>query len=140
MYQHQHSLRVRYAETDQMGFVYHGHYITFHEVARVEAMRDLGCDYAALEKSGVLMPVLSLQAKFVRPAYFDDWLTIHTTVPQLPTARMEFRYEIFGDEGEKKHEGSTLLAFLDKNTLRPCRAPKELIDALKPHFKQLDKT
>lgn len=134
MYSHQHSFRVRYSETDQMGFVYHGDYITFHEVGRVETMRALGCNYAELEKAGIIMPVLSLQAKFMRPAYYDELLTIQTTIAAMPQARMEFSYVITNEAGEKKHEGSTTLAFLRKETLKPCRAPQSLIAALSPHF------
>ncbi len=117
-----------------MGFAYHGNFIAYHEIGRVEAMRALGCNYAELEKAGVLMPVLSLEAKFIRPTFYDELLTLETKIEELPTARMKFSYEIFGEEGDKKHEGSTTLAFLNKDTLRPRRAPQELIDALKPYF------
>ncbi len=123
-------LRVRYAETDQMGFVYYGNYPQYYEVARAEAMRDLGMTYKEMEEQGVVMPIAKMDIKYIRPARYDDLLTIKTTVPVMPSARMHFRYEVFNEEGTLLNVGNTILAFLSKETGRPCSAPKWFTERL----------
>ena len=128
------SLRVRYAETDQMGFVYHGNYAQYFEVARVESLRTLGFSYAQMERDGVLLPVMEHAHKFLKPAHYDDELTIKTTVPELPLARFKFEYEVHNAAGDLLTTGTTTLFFLNKETNRPMRAPQELLDAMKKFF------
>ena len=94
-------IRVRYAETDQMGFVYYGNYATYFEVARVEMLRSLGFTYKKLEGEGVILPVLEFTIKYIRPAYYDDLLSIKTTIRELPSARIRFFYETFKFRNEK---------------------------------------
>ncbi|MBJ7429066.1 MAG: acyl-CoA thioesterase, partial [Bacteroidia bacterium] len=84
------TLRVRYAETDKMGVVYHGNYAQYLEVARTEALRQIGLSYKSFEDNGIMMPVLSLQCKFLKSAYYDDELTIITTIKELPKVRIHF--------------------------------------------------
>ncbi|HCW09354.1 MAG TPA: thioesterase, partial [Cytophagales bacterium] len=95
MYQSETRIRVRYGETDQMGFVYYGNYAMYYEVARVESLRQLGLTYKELEDGGVMMPVLENKSKFFAPAFYDDELRIVTTIHDLPSVRITFTYEIF---------------------------------------------
>lgn len=130
MFSFETQLRVRYAETDQMGFVYYGNYPQYYEVGRAEAMRQLGTSYKEMEDQGVVMPIAHMQLKYIRPARYDDLLTIRTSVPGMPASRMHFDYEIFNEQGQKLNQGSTTLAFLKKESGRPCPAPSWFLDKL----------
>lgn len=134
MYKHDIQLRVRYAETDQMGYVYHGVYATYYEVARVETLRHLGVAYRELEEKGTLLPVVDLQIKYLKPATYDEQLRIETTIVEAPTVTLKFKYRCYNDAGEKINEATTTLAFIDKATQRPTRPSMELIDLLAPYF------
>ncbi len=134
MFSFETNLRVRYAETDQMGFVYYGNYPQFYEVGRAEAMRQLGTTYKDMEEKGVVMPIVDMHLKYIRPARYDDLLTVKTTVPELPASRMHFDYEIYNEEGTLLNKGYTVLAFLKKKTGRPCPAPEWFLEKLKKTF------
>ncbi len=134
MYQTNINIRVRYAETDQMGFVYYGQYATYFEVARVEAIRNLGFSYKKLEEMGVLLPVLENYSKFLHPALYDDLLTIKVTIKEMPTLKIIFFYEIFNEEKTLIHIGETKLVFLRKDNLKPCRMPEVMQKLLNPYF------
>lgn len=127
-------VRVRYAETDKMGFVYYGNYPQYYEVGRVEAMRKLGMSYREMEEKGVMMPIASMQIKYIRPAYYDDLLTIRTIVKELPASRMHFWYEILNPEGVIINKGETVLAFINMSTGRPCAAPDYFLERMKKVF------
>lgn len=128
------NIRVRYYDTDQMGIVYYGNYARFYEIGRVEMLRHLGLTYKEVEESGVMMPVYDLSSRFIRPATYDDLLTIRVTIPQLPKTRLMFSYEIFNQAGQLLNTGQTTLVFVRTDTNRPCAAPAELVDATKPFF------
>lgn len=134
MYTSETFIRVRYGETDQMGYVYYGNYAMYYEVGRVESLRKLGLTYKELEAMGVMMPVLENKSKFLSAALYDDNLKIVTTIREKPGVRIRFEYEIFNGEGKLIHQGETTLAFVDKNTGRPSRPPKVFQDVLKPYF------
>lgn len=134
MYQHHTTVRVRYAETDQMGYVYYGNYATYFEVARVEAIRQLGLSYKGLEEAGIMMPVLENYSKFVKPALYDDLLEITVTIKEMPSASIIFHYEIHNQEQNLIHFGHTRLVFVSTSNRRTCRAPESLLTALEPHF------
>lgn len=134
MYRSETFLRVRYGETDQMGYVYYGNYGMYYEVGRVESLRQLGLTYKELEDGGVMMPVLENHSKFLAPALYDDLLKIVTTIRERPSVRIRFEYEIFNDKGSLIHQGETLLAFVDKKSGRPCRPPEHFQNVLKPYF------
>ena len=134
MYQHKIQTRVRYAETDQMGYVYYGNYATYYEIARVEAFRNLGFPYKELEKMGIGMPVLSLNVKYHQPGKYDDLLTIKVIIPEQPRARIKFEYEVTNEAGELINTGSTELVFIDMQSGRPIRMPKVLADLVNPFF------
>jgi len=134
-YQHAHQLRVRYAETDQMGFVYYGIYAQYYEVARVEAMRDLGIHYADIEREyGIWMPVMEMHVRFLRPARYDDLLTIHTTIPSLPDREIRFRYEIKNEQGVLLNGALVQLCFLDAASQRRINAPAFIKESLISYF------
>lgn len=134
MYSASTQIRVRYAETDQMSYVYYGNYAMYYEVGRVEAIRQLGFQYKKLEEQGIMMPVLDLQCKFLIPAKYDELLTVKVIIPELPKVKMYFEYEVSNEQGKRVNEGKTTLVFLNMDNNRPCRAPKELLDVLSPHF------
>lgn len=129
-------IRVRYYDTDQMGIVYYGNYARFYEIGRVEVMRYLGLNYKELEERGISMPVYDLSSRFIRPARYDDLLTIRVTIPQLPKTRFLFTYEIFNQDGQLLNTGQTTLVFVRTDTGRPCTAPADVIDAAKPFFQE----
>lgn len=132
---HTSQVRVRYGETDQMGFVYYGVYAQYYEVARVEAMRSVGILYAELEKSHhIWMPVMNMQVRFLRPAKYDDLLNIETTVPSLPQKEIRFRYEIKNEAGTLLNGALVQLCFLDATTQQRIDAPEFIKQALQQYF------
>ena len=134
MYTSETIVRVRYSETDQMGYVYYGNYAAYFEVARVESLRQLGMTYKELEGMGVMMPVLEIHSYFIAPARYDDKLTIRTTIHEKPGVRIRFNYEIVNEQGDMIHRGETLLAFINMSTGRPCKPPKAFDKVLEPFF------
>ena len=117
MYESQTQIRVRYAETDQMNVVYHGNYAQYFEVGRAEAIRSLGFTYKDLEAMGIVMPIVELSSKFLRPAHYDDLLTIKTMLKELPTNhRIEFHQEVYNQTGKLLTSGKVVLYFIDANT------------------------
>ena len=126
-------VRVRYSETDQMGYVYYGNYAAYYEVGRVEALRSLGMSYRSLEESGIMMPVLESHSKYIKPAKYDDLIRLVITIPTLPTSRITFEYKLYLKNG-LIHEGNTTLAFVNMESGRPMRAPEAMINLLKPFY------
>ncbi len=122
--------RIRYADTDQMGVVYYGNYPRFYEIGRSEMIRDLGYTYRELEKTGVFMPVASLTAQYRMPLYYDELITIETSIKKLPQARMVFFHTIYNSKHELVHTAEVTLVFLSKETSRPVRVPEYMIKAL----------
>jgi acyl-CoA thioester hydrolase len=128
-------IRVRYAETDQMNIVYHGNYAQYFEVGRVESIRQLGLSYKDVEASGVIMPVIEWTAKFIRPAHYDDLLTIRTSVRHWPVDyRVEFHQEVFNEQGKLLTTGKVLLYFLKAGTMEKTTMPEEMARTLRPFF------
>lgn len=136
MVQFETNVRVRYADTDQMGYVYYGNYAAYYEIARVESLRSLGLTYKALEEQGVMMPVLENFSKYHLPGTYDELLTIRTSIKNKPGVKITFEYEIYNEEDKLIHEGKTLLAFVDMKSGRPCRPPKVMADLLDPYFEK----
>ncbi|MEQ1796684.1 MAG: thioesterase family protein [Lacibacter sp.] len=130
------TIRVRYSETDQMNVVYHGNYAQYFEVARAEAIRDMGITYKDMEAMGIVMPIVELHTKFLRPAVYDDLLTIKTQLRELPADhRIEFHHEVFNEEGKLLTIGRIVLYFLDAKTMARAAMPTELANHLEPYFK-----
>jgi acyl-CoA thioester hydrolase len=128
-------IRVRYAETDQMNVVYHGNYAQYFEVGRAEAIRQLGFTYKDMEAMGIIMPIVEWQARFIRPAHYDDLLTVKTILRQLPDAhRIEFEQEVYNEEGQLLTAGKAVLYFLQSATRRRAGMPPALRNKLAEFF------
>lgn len=134
MYISETSIRVRYAETDQMGYVYYGHYATYYEVARVESLRQLGLTYKEIEEMGVMMPVLENHSRYLAPARYDDLLRVVTTLRERPGVKIKFEYDIYNSEDTLIHKGETVLVFINKATNKPCRQPPAMEKVLERFF------
>ncbi|MFA6247705.1 MAG: thioesterase family protein [Mucilaginibacter sp.] len=134
MFENATKLRVRYGETDQMGYMYYGNYAEFFEVGRVEMLRSLGLTYSGMEASGIMMPVLELKCKYLKPARYDEEITINVIMDKMPGVKIHFRYELFNEKQELIHIGETLLAFINMKSNRPCLPPTDFIEKLKPFF------
>lgn len=126
--------RIRYGETDQMGYVYYGRYAEFYEIGRTELIRQLGMTYRELESGGIIMPVVRMNIKYNKPACYDELITIRTVLRSLPTARITFHYEIFNEAGDLLNEAECQLVFSDSVSRKPVRPPKNLLSALEPYF------
>ncbi|HEA30877.1 MAG TPA: acyl-CoA thioesterase [Leeuwenhoekiella sp.] len=131
MFTHRSTLKVRYAETDQMGVVHHGNYASYLELARIEWLENVGFSYKKLEANGVMLPVYDLKFSFKEPAYFDDTLTVETSLAALPRASIIFDYKIYNSDQKLITTAQTTLAFIDVKTRRPIRCPKPILDRLK---------
>jgi acyl-CoA thioester hydrolase len=128
-------LRVRYAETDQMGVVYHANYFTWFEVARVESLRELGVTYASIEKTGIIMPIADVHCKYLRPALYDELLTIQTTLKELPVHhKIEFHQEVFNEKGDLLAVAKIILYFMEAKTMKPAMMPAPMLEKLQPYF------
>ncbi|WP_423146135.1 acyl-CoA thioesterase [Rubrolithibacter danxiaensis] len=134
MYIHETKLRVRYGETDQMGYMYYGNYAEFYEVGRVEMLRSLGMTYRWMEESGIMMPVLDMKCKYLKPALYDEEITIKVILAKMPGVKIHFRYELFNEDKQLINEGETTLAFIDIKRNKPCLPPKSFQDKLKHYF------
>lgn len=127
-------LRVRYGETDQMGYMYYGNYALYYEVGRVEMLRSLGMTYRSMEQQGVMMPVLDLHVKYLRPAYYDEEITVKVIMEKMPGIKIHFRYELYNEAAQLINTGETTLAFINTKTNRPCLPPDDFLETLKKHF------
>ena len=124
-------IRVRYGETDQMGVVYHGNYAVYFEVGRTEWLREFGLSYSVMEADGIMLPVVSLSINYKNSARYDDVLKVKTTLKKMPTASIEFEYELRNESNVLLATGNTILAFIDVKRNRPTRCPKYLLDKLR---------
>lgn len=131
-----HTIRVRYAETDPMKYVYYGNYATYFEVARVELFRTLGMPYDDIEKQGIWLPVSEFSIKYLKPALYDQNLEIHTFIKKIPGIRIEFDYEIYNDSKEKITEAKTTLFFLDSKLNKVIKCPDFLMNLLLENWKE----
>ncbi|MFD2918034.1 acyl-CoA thioesterase [Psychroserpens luteus] len=123
--------RVRYGETDQMGVVYHGNYAQYFEMGRTGWLREMGFSYKAMEESGIMLPVVSLCINYKKPARYDDLIKVKTTLVKLPTAKIEFDYEIVNEKDEILTTGNSVLVFVDVNKNRPTKCPDYILDKLR---------
>lgn len=122
------SFHVRYAETDQMGYVYYGNYAQYLEMGRVAWLRSLGISYKTMEEKGVMLPVVSMRIDFKKPALYDDLLTVRSTLKKIPSVKIEFDYEIFNEKNELLVTANTVLAFIDMKTKRPVACPDYVLE------------
>ncbi|WP_443943639.1 acyl-CoA thioesterase [Pedobacter sp. AW1-32] len=135
MFIHETKVKVRYAETDQMGVVYHGNYAEYYEIARTECFEACsGITYESMEADGVMLPILELQSKYLKPAFYNQVLTVKSIVKELPTVRLYVEYEIYNEAEQLINIGKTTLVFVDKQTRRPCHPPTNFMDGVRKHF------
>ncbi len=134
-FSHETKKRVLYGETDKMGYLYYGHYAQYYETGRVEMLRELGLTYRALEDEyKIMMPVTSMNVRYLRPAYYDDLLTIRTTLKELPTEKITFHMEIFNENGKLLNAGRVGLRFVSMETGKVVKAPDVMLDKLRKFF------
>ena len=133
MHQHITHTRVRYGETYQMGYVYYGRYAEYLEVGRVESLRSLGITYKEMEARGVMLPVLHLDIKYIKPINYDSLVEIRTTIRELPLSRIHFEHELYV-ENELKSIAKVTLVFVDIIKNKPTKAPDDLLEVLRPYF------
>lgn len=131
MYITETKIRVRYGETDQMGFVYYGNYALYNEVARVEALRKLGISYKLMEERGVIMPVLEMNISYKKSAFYDDVILIKTFIKDLPLFKMDFNYEMYNEKMELLNISATKHCFLNRDNHKIIKAPDWLTNELK---------
>ncbi|PTR01181.1 acyl-CoA thioester hydrolase [Mucilaginibacter yixingensis] len=134
MFENTTRVRVRYGETDQMGYMYYGNYAEFYEVGRVEMLRSQGMTYRWMEEQGVMMPVMEMKVKYLKPARYDEDIRIRVMMDKMPGVKIHFRYELYNEQDELINTAETLLAFVNMNTNRPCLPPQEFLDKMKPYF------
>ena len=138
MYESITKIRVRYAETDQMNVVYHGNYAKYFEVGRAESIRQLGFTYKELETMGIIMPIVDLHTKFLRPAHYDDLLTIKTILKELPTDhKIEFHQEVYNESEKLLTIGKVVLYFINSTTKEKTGIPAEFKNRILPFFNNL---
>ena len=130
------SIRVCYADTDQMGFVYYGNYARYYEIGRVEALRSLGITYKDLEADGILMPVLENYSKYFKPALYDDLLQVKVMIREMPGTKIRFEYEIRNAEQVLIHTGHTVLVFISAETRKIISFPDSIKKAIERFFEK----
>lgn len=129
-------LRIRYSETDQMGYCYYGNYASFFEVGRVESLRQLGLPYQALEAEGVMLPVVEFAVNYLKPLMYDELIEIKTHLARPPAATIAFDYEIYNERNDLTTTASTKLAFISSESRRPVSAPEAMLQKLDALFKK----
>jgi acyl-CoA thioester hydrolase len=135
MFVYDSKVRVRYVETDQMGIVHHSNYAQYYELARTECFEACsGMTYAAMEADGVMLPILELQSKYLKPAYYNEVLTIKSIVKELPSVRLNVDYEIYNEANELINTGKTTLVFVNKANRRPCAPPESFMKNVRQYF------
>ena len=135
MYEHVTSLRVKYADTDQMGYVYYGRYLEYLEVARTEVIRSLGLTYHELEtQHNVALPVMDVQIRYLAPGRYDDILELKTIIKEKPGVRIKFSTEIIRADGKLLNIAEVRLCFIDIKTEKPTRPPEAFMEKLAAYF------
>ncbi|MCF6140434.1 acyl-CoA thioesterase [Flavobacterium sp. K77] len=131
MKSHQVEVRVRYSETDQMGVVYHGNYIPYFEIGRVEWLRNKGISYKEMEKSGIALPIVSMNINYKKSARYDELLKVHTTFKSQSSVKIEFDCEIYNEGGELLTTAQFILVFVSLKTGKATAPPDYILDLLK---------
>ncbi len=134
MFSNSSHLRIRYSETDQMGYCYYGNYAQFFEIGRVETLREIGVSYKELEARGIMLPVVDLNVKYLRPALYDDLIEIKTFLRKVPGIKIEFDYEIYNEKKELLTTAKTTLVFVNSETMKPTQVPEDLKTIIESHL------
>ena len=128
-------IRIRYGETDRMGYAYYGYYPFYYEQGRTELLRQFGLSYRDMEDSGIMLPVADLHVDYYAPTYYDELITVRTSVVEKPAAKIVFIYEIFNSKNELINRATTTLVFVKAENRKPCRPPKQFMERISPYFK-----
>ncbi|RYE24530.1 MAG: acyl-CoA thioesterase [Sphingobacteriales bacterium] len=137
MYSSTTQIRVRYGETDQMGYLYYGNYAEYYEVGRAEAIRKLGYTYRQMEETGIMMPVVALNVQYFRPALYDDLITVKTILKEIPEgSKIEFHSELYNEQEQLLNKGITTLVFYDMKEKKKVSLPQDLREKLEPLFNE----
>lgn len=131
MVEHEFSVRVRYSETDVMGYLHHSNYARYYETARWELFRNIGIPYKSVEDAGYMLPVIGMEFKFIKPAMYDEQLVIHTKLKSIEGPRVTFSYKIYNEQHELINKAEVNLAFMDKETRVACYPPDFFWDAVR---------
>ncbi len=134
MYTYDFRYRVPYADTDQMGIVYHGNYAKYYEMSRTDAIRKLGLHYKKLEEKGFMLPILEIHSQFLAPAFYDEELTIRSLMKEMPLVKWKVEAQIYNEANTLIHKAEVTLVFMDKISRRACRAPEEVLEIMRPFF------
>ncbi len=131
-------IRPRYGEVDQMGYVYHANYVSYCHLARTELLRKFGVNDSCLERNNIMLPVISMNLKYFKPAHYDEELIVKTIIPEMPLVRFRFQFEISNQLGEKICEADSTVVFADRNSRKPMKAPQLVLKSLKSKSKQIN--
>ncbi|NUM31425.1 MAG: acyl-CoA thioesterase [Bacteroidetes bacterium] len=131
MFTHIEKIRVRYGETDKMGFVYHGNYALYYEVSRVELLRKLGINYNDVENSGIGLPVVKFEIDFFKPALYDEIISVEVSLNDKPLSRLVFYYKCYNEQNELLNQGKVILAFINLENKKPVKCPPQIENIFK---------
>ncbi len=135
MYAYETQIRVRYGETDQLGYLYYGNYALYYEVGRTDAIRNLGMTYKQMEAQGIALPVAECNLQYLRPAFYDELITVKTIIKEMPTgSAIQFHSELYNEQNKLINKGLTRLVFFDMATRKKTGIPESLHKSLAPYF------
>ncbi len=130
-------IRIRYDEVDKMGYVYHGNYAKYYHISRTELLRKIGISDKVLENHNILLPVIEMNIKYKKPIFYDDIVTIKTSLHKIPTAKMIFHHEVHNHNNEVVNQADSVVAFVDINTRKPMVAPQFIVDKIKSYIRKI---
>lgn len=134
MYCHETKIRVRYGETDRMGYLYYGHYPEYFEVSRTDMIRSLGISYREIEDLGIILPVRSLNIQYKQPALYDEELLVKSCLKAIPELKLDIDYEVYNEQNTLICQGNTILVFVDAQARKPRKAPEFFLNAVRKYF------
>ena len=136
MIEHEYTFRVMYPDTDQMGTVHHSNYVKYYETARWELFRSIGISYHSVEEAGYMLPVIRMNFRFLKTTHYDALLTVKTTLKAIKGLRIWFTYRLYNEQNELINEAETELAFVGRDTWKPCTTPGFVLKAIENNYRQ----
>ncbi len=136
MIEHEYTFRVMYPDTDKMGTVHHSNYAKYYETARWELFRSIGISYHSVEEAGYMLPVIRMNFRFIKTVQYDALLKVKTTLKAIKGVRIWFSYKLYNEQNELVNEAETELAFVEKDTWKPCSAPEFVLNVLEFKFQK----
>ncbi|MBI9036068.1 MAG: acyl-CoA thioesterase [Bacteroidales bacterium] len=124
-------IRVRYNETDSMRYLYHGNYASYYHASRTELLRSVGLSDIEFERQGVILPVIDLQSKYLKPAFYDDELIIKTDLLKISVCKLQFSHKVYNNKNEIINKGCSTVAYVDNLSRKPLRIPPMIMESLK---------